>query len=340
MNTLRCRPLNLRWRRDPTKFRTLVVQGMILVTIVIPTFRRPALLTAAIESCQQQSPAATESCEILVVDNSPEGSARGIVEMLAVRSLTKLRYVHEARSGIARARNTGVAAASGRFIAFLDDDEVAAPGWLASLLRHAANGGKAVFGPVQPSFETGVNAISASAIRLFKRALPVSDGADISRMNAFLGAGNSLFEKATCFLSDAPFTTELDGLGGEDSDFIFHLVQRGVALIWAADAIVTEFVPNDRMASRYLELRSLRNGQIRSLVQFRAKGQHIFAGLCWMAVGLAQTGLFGLAGLTLAPFSPNTAADYRLRAMSGLGKMFWMPFFWPRSYPSNSATAN
>ena len=72
-----------------------------------------------------------------------------MIDALAAEAPFPVRYVHEPAAGVANARNAAMAAASGELIAFLDDDEEAAPGWLAALIdaqrRFDAD---VVFGPV------------------------------------------------------------------------------------------------------------------------------------------------------------------------------------------------
>src|SRR5215472_3525789 len=96
------------------------------VSVVVPTFRRPEMLRGAVESVLAQK-SLTIPMEVIVVDNDPQRSAEHMVENLAQRGLTSVHYLCEARAGISHARNAGVAASRGRYIAFLDDDEVACP---------------------------------------------------------------------------------------------------------------------------------------------------------------------------------------------------------------------
>src|SRR5579864_5940100 len=99
---------------------------MIEVSIVIPTYLRPDMITRAVNTCLAQE-AVDVPFEIVVVDNDPAGSAQPTIAALAENSAVPIRYVAETRPGISHARNTGVASAAGRYIAFLDDDEEAEP---------------------------------------------------------------------------------------------------------------------------------------------------------------------------------------------------------------------
>ena len=107
---------------------------MIDISIVIPTYRRPEMLRRALASCLVQQDGGI-GFEIVVVDNDAAGSARPVVAAMAQHSAVPLRYVAEPRPGISHARNSGIANAQGRYLAFLDDDEAADPGWLAAFLR-------------------------------------------------------------------------------------------------------------------------------------------------------------------------------------------------------------
>ncbi len=299
-----------------------------LLSIVIPTGGRRRLLAGAIESCLAQDLPAEVACEIVVVDNTPAGSMRDLVEAFADE---RLRWVHAATPGVSEARNAGVRAARGEYVAFLDDDEEASRGWAAALLAHARRGAVAVFGPIRAAFEAQP-ASAQAATRLFTRQLAMTDGADVSAWHAYLGTGNSLFDKAACLDPETAFDTSLSRLGGEDSNFLMSLVDRGVPLTWAADALVEEHVPQERTSLASLATRQFRNGQVRSLIRFRASGWRALEGVAWMGVGLMQLVGYGLAGLVLARHRPERAALYRLKAAGGAGKVLWMRPFWKLTY--------
>src|SRR5262245_34731083 len=236
---------------------------MIDVSIVIPTYRRPELLALTLASCLAQRGVEAEGLEIVVVDNDPDQSARGTVAAAATRGGDiPCRYVAEARPGISHARNTGVAQASGRYIAFIDDDEEAAPGWLSALLATIRRGGAdLVVGPVYPRFAEPADAYARQA---YTRDARVPTG---TRLEHWSGIGNSLLDKARCLAGKAePFDPRLGLSGGEDTLFLRQLRRRGGTIAWCAEATVTESVGANRLAPVYILRREFRGAQTLTFV--------------------------------------------------------------------------
>jgi len=97
----------------------------ISVVICAYTEQRWPDLVAAVESVQRQSVAPREI--VLVVDHNPALHTRA-EQQLAVRVVSNTDT-----QGLSGARNTGIAATGGALVAFLDDDAVAHPDWLAFL---------------------------------------------------------------------------------------------------------------------------------------------------------------------------------------------------------------
>ena len=125
------------------------------VTVVIPTRDRWRLLARnALPSALGQEAVA---CEVVVVD---DGSRDGTHARLTELAEPRLRVVrHERSLGVARARNAGIAAARGEWVAFLDDDDVWAPHKLRRQIDTAreASAGFAYGGVVSVSEEGVVN---------------------------------------------------------------------------------------------------------------------------------------------------------------------------------------
>jgi glycosyltransferase involved in cell wall biosynthesis len=96
------------------------------VSVLLPVYNRERLIADAIRSILAQSFA---DLELIVVD---DGSTDGSAEVVKSFSDSRIRIVsHPANRGIPAARNTALDEARGRFIAWLDSDDVARPSRLA-----------------------------------------------------------------------------------------------------------------------------------------------------------------------------------------------------------------
>jgi glycosyltransferase involved in cell wall biosynthesis len=101
------------------------------ISAVIPTHNRARYLPLALRSLADQRLAAAEY-EIVVVDNLSTDATREIVAGFGLGE--RLHYVHEPVLGLSHARNAGWREARGSVVAFLDDDAIASPDWLARIL--------------------------------------------------------------------------------------------------------------------------------------------------------------------------------------------------------------
>jgi glycosyltransferase involved in cell wall biosynthesis len=289
------------------------------VAIVIPTLRRQISLGRALTSLFQQNAAAELISEIVVVDNSPEGSAREAVDALRSGSPAPLIYVHEPRPGVATARNAGVNAVTrSDYIAFLDDDEEAPPGWLTALIQtHLAFQADVTFGPVR-----GVAAVMAAQKAyiesFFSRTGPAASGL---LEDTVFGCGNSLLTRPTTLAGPAPFDPAADLTGGEDDRLFTALRAQGARFAWAADAFVYEHAPAHRACLAYTFKRALGYGQSPSQACAR-RGDWIGVG-GWMLVGAAQASFYGAIAAALWVLRRPARFHYADRAMRGLGKVLW-----------------
>jgi GT2 family glycosyltransferase len=125
------------------------------ITVIMPTFRRPASLARALDGLAgQDDPAA--SWELVVVDNDDAPGAGEVFGGHAGSFRSPARLVREPARGSAHARNRGIAEAAGGIIVMIDDDVVPSPSWLATLVapilegRCDATGGRVVLDPTVP----------------------------------------------------------------------------------------------------------------------------------------------------------------------------------------------
>lgn len=104
-------------------------QDFPLVSVVVPTFNRPAELRAALLSVLEQT---YPNLEIVVV-NDGGADVSGVIQSLGQRRPVRCE-VHPENRGAGAARNTGLQAAAGKYVAFLDDDDAYHPEHLFALV--------------------------------------------------------------------------------------------------------------------------------------------------------------------------------------------------------------
>ncbi|MBQ7583470.1 MAG: glycosyltransferase family 2 protein [Lachnospiraceae bacterium] len=94
-----------------------------LVSVIIPVFNSAAFIREALDAVTAQT---YENTEIIVVDDGSEDETKGIVSDYVNQNggRTAIRLISNAKKkGAAGARNTGIDAAKGRYIAFIDADD-------------------------------------------------------------------------------------------------------------------------------------------------------------------------------------------------------------------------
>lgn len=95
-----------------------------LVSIIMPAYNSANYIKDSIESVLRQS---YPYWELLVID---DGSSDNTAEIVKAYNDKRIVYLHQPNQGVAAARNYGLAEAKGRFIAFLDSDDI----WLSEKL--------------------------------------------------------------------------------------------------------------------------------------------------------------------------------------------------------------
>ena len=92
------------------------------VTVIIPTYDRPQMLSRAVDSARS----AGTDVEIIVVDDASSDTTAEVC-----RGLPGIKHVRlERNQGVAGARNIGIFASAAPYVAFLDDDDLRLPGSL------------------------------------------------------------------------------------------------------------------------------------------------------------------------------------------------------------------
>ena len=220
------------------------------VTVVVCTRNRAEGLRNALRSLSGLNVDGLWA-EVLVIDNGSSDHTAEVVKDAARISPFPVRRVHEPKPGVANARQRGVEEAGGEWVAFFDDDQLAHPGWLKSLLALAeAKDAKFVGGRVVLALPAG---------HAHRRLAPFTEmllGASVRMTTArpydrktTPGAGNMMVRREV-FEAVGPFDPTLDR--GEDTDFYMRAVEAGFDAWYAPDAVVEHVIPAERMGDGYL----------------------------------------------------------------------------------------
>jgi glycosyltransferase involved in cell wall biosynthesis len=186
------------------------------ISVVIPTHDRSDEVRAALRSVEAQG-TADPSIEIIVVfdQEAPDTSLLGEFAGLPLRLLA-----NERTPGLAGARNTGAAHATGEFLAWLDDDDRWLPGKLAAQIRSFGEDGAVgvVTTGVVLRHETGVLRRSVTDPDLSFLGL-------IRERSTFATHPSSIMVRREVFDAVGPVDEEIPGSYGEDYDWLLRAAQ-------------------------------------------------------------------------------------------------------------------
>ena len=215
-----------------------------LVSVVIPTCRRPDLVVRAVESVFQQTYSALE---IIVVIDGPDDATRAALGKIAD---PRLRVVGLAKSvGGSDARNTGVQHASGDWIAFLDDDDEWLPTKIKKQMALAAQASEPY-----PVIATQLIAKSPYGDFIWPRRFP-SEGEPVceylfNRRTFFTGEGQlqtSMLLTRKSLMQLVPFTSGLPK--HQDIDWYVRVAQQpGAKFYFVPEPLVNLYVEENRQS--------------------------------------------------------------------------------------------
>ncbi|MBW1599274.1 glycosyltransferase family 2 protein [Streptomyces sp. JJ38] len=252
------------------RFAHSTVAGGFSVVICVYTEERWNDILAAVDSVRAQELPAHEL--ILVVDHN-----RPLLERLALHyaATAAVRVLANAGPrGLSAGRNTGIAAANGEFVAFLDDDAVAEPAWLGHFAAAYADPAVlAVGGRTEPLWSSGRRP------PWFPEELDWTVGCTyrghppgLVRVRNVLG-GNASFRRSALTAAGG-FTTGIgrDGrrlpLGCEETELCLRLARAHPEAVLLVDdrAVIRHRVPAARQRLGYVRTRAYAEGLSKALV--------------------------------------------------------------------------
>ena len=202
----------------------------IIVTVVVPTYRRPQQLRRCLEALATQT--LREPWEVIVVDDgSPQPFSAA--DLPAADRLA-LRVIRQENAGPAAARNRGVREARGEFVAFTDDDCRPEPGWLGTLVdavrqRPGALVGGTTFNGLTDELFASTSQLIVDLVYEHFNAVPD---------HAYFLASNNIICTRERFLSVGGFDESYPRAGGEDRDLCDRWRMLDWPIVWQQAARV------------------------------------------------------------------------------------------------------
>jgi GT2 family glycosyltransferase len=210
--------------------------------------------------------------DVVVIDNNflPQ-----VKVMSTVLCSSRLRVIHEPRLGLSIARNVAVAHAEGEIAAFLDDDAVPEPSWLAELLAGLERHGASVAGG---SINLGVRGDVPDWMGIEHRRLLAEllyDGQDIPSIgeSQYICGGN-MAAVTSAFELVGGFSESFGRVGGvlrssEELEWCRRVQAAGLGVAFVASARVAHIIMPDRLKLSYFLKRSYWQGRSDALLECR-----------------------------------------------------------------------
>ncbi|HIH96832.1 MAG TPA: glycosyltransferase [Thermoplasmata archaeon] len=205
-----------------------------VVSVIVPTYNRPGMLTDVLKSIFNQT---YQDFEIIVVNDAGAGVENVIESFNQNDNITYVK--HSKNRGLAAARNTGIKIAKGKYIALLDDDDIFYPNHLETAIKYLNDKNPVIYtDAVRATF-----AKCGDAYKLTGESVPYSMDFDrnkllignIAPVNCFvfdrdIAIKAGLFDETFSILEDWEFWLRLSALSP-----LKHIAEETVQVNWRTD---------------------------------------------------------------------------------------------------------
>jgi glycosyltransferase involved in cell wall biosynthesis len=272
------------------------------------------MLRDSLESLVCQETDGKFGFEILVIDNASTDETSHVIEEVAAHSRVQIRRVEESTKGYAYALNRGVVESRAEWVAFFDDDQLAAADWLKELYRVAVEkkaplvGGSMTLALSEEELSR-LGPISRAQLGEKHRNWSEARKCSRSRPLVSVGSGN-LLVKRTVFDSIGMFESSIHAVGcdralvarpgvnliakppnryygGCDVDLIKRATRAGFDLWWTPKAVGRHVIPAHRLKPEYHKRIALRFGASRAYSDRKLSGRLGMVLSCIARIGQA-----------------------------------------------------
>jgi glycosyltransferase involved in cell wall biosynthesis len=185
-----------------------------LLSVIIPTFRRPDSLAACLECIQRQS-FPKEKFEVIVTDDAADRAIRDLIG----QKYAWAKWTQGPGRGPAANRNHGASLATGEWLVFVDDDCLPAPSWLNAIGSQA-----------------DVDVIEGKTVCPDARDTPLQERVENLRGGAYWSC--NLAVRRPVFERMGGFDEDFLEAGGEDMEFAWRIAANKLHTRFVASALV------------------------------------------------------------------------------------------------------
>jgi glucosyl-dolichyl phosphate glucuronosyltransferase len=261
------------------------------ISAVIATYKRPRLLEGTLAALAAQKVTDPLGWEVVVVDNNSQDGTGAVVAAFAKTVSIPVSCVLESCQGLSHARNRGIAAAQGSIIAFIDDDVLPAPDWIAqvhqAMERWDAHG---VGGPILPRWEAPPPPTWLTSNQHLMDRLAIMDYPESCvlsypmRGRPQVWGANMAFRREV-FEQVGGFDHERGIVGGklyrgEEVELINRALQRGCRVVYDPAITVLHRIGRGRMSKGYF--RKLEFDAAEGEVDVSRRGRSILGAPLWL----------------------------------------------------------
>jgi len=309
------------------------------ISVLLCTYNRAAYLEDILERLITQESMGEFRFEIVVVDNRSTDETKSVVQGIVDRSQVQVRYVFEPREGVHQARNRSMREGIGRWFAFIDDDELPEPTWLAELYSAAqATGARVLGGSVRLALtEKQLSSLGQECRNSLRERGGVRLGYGIApfRRGVFPGTDNLLVDRDV--IEEIGGFDETMIMGGADFDLMIRAQKAGFDPWYVPDAIVQHRVPPNRLTNEFLRFDSFQSGVMLALLRHRYHGS--ISMIAEMVARIGQTVIVTLPLMGRASLSNDHSdlLDRRIKWWRTIGYVRYALLLTIPGLPSNQS---
>jgi glycosyltransferase involved in cell wall biosynthesis len=229
------------------------------LSIVICTYNRARYLPKALKSLEQQVTVGV-CFEVIVVDNASTDDTQQVIENLIPQLFNaQFVFLQELRQGASFARNTGAQHANAPLLCFMDDDAVAYPDFVSSILHffsqhpHAGGlGGRIVplYVPEEPEWMSHYVSSLVGHFHYADAVVEFKGGKYPYESNMVMPT--SIFHELGGFSEALPGVVGTVRIGGEGKDLFYRLAKTGRKTYYSPFVVVDHVVETAKLTPEYL----------------------------------------------------------------------------------------